>query len=147
MSGSRGLVLAVAAAALFGAACGVLGGIGVVHFVARHHPGALTRFLHGGPPPMGPREGRFGPPISRLERGLHLSETQRTRIESEVERTRVESRALRESLRVRIERELTPEQRSRFRALAPPPDEPGPEHGPWPRPDRAEPGPEGEGHR
>ncbi|MFI5372588.1 MAG: hypothetical protein ACHQ52_13615, partial [Candidatus Eisenbacteria bacterium] len=133
---------------MFGAAWGVAGGMFFVHLAMRHHPEAMMHLFHG-PVPRRWEAGRggFGPPIERLERELDLTGPQRDRIEAEVERTRLEGRALRESLRVRIERQLTTEQRARFRALAPPSDEPGPEHGPWPRPDRAGPAPEREEHR
>jgi len=147
MSGGRGVLIAVVAAAMFGAACGVVGGIGLVHFVAVHHPGVLRHMMHPSRRPGEPLGARFEPPIVRLERDLDLTPEQRTRIDAEVERTRLEGRVLRESLRVRIDRELTAEQRARFRALAPPPDEPSPERGMPPRPDRAEPGQEGEAGR
>ncbi len=157
MSATRGLLVAVVAAAMFGAACGVLGGIGLVHYVAVHHPDRFRQLVHGmrgGHPPFGPGEGRFGPggrhfgpPIDRLTRDLNLDDAQRARIEAEVERTRLESHALRESLRVRIERQLTAEQRARFRALAPPDDGPSPGNAPGPRPDEPGPGGEREGRR
>lgn len=143
MNGPRGWLVAVIAAAMFGAACGVIGGIGVVHFVIRFHPGEARRLLHGGPPPGGPPGERFGPPLDRLARDLDLSETQREQIGAEVDRTRLETRALRESLRVRIERRLTPAQRARFDRMAPRFD-PRWGRGSWPRPDRAAPGEEGE---
>lgn len=147
MIGTRGLLVAVVVAAMFGAACGILGGIGVVHFVASHHPGVFRHLMHGDRPRFAPPGERFGPPFARLARDLDLSDAQRERIEADIERTRTEGRALRESLRVRIERELTAEQRARFRTIAPPLDEPSPERGPRPRPDRAAPGQEGEGSR
>lgn len=141
MNGTRGLLLAVVAAAMFGAACGVVGGI-VLERVAWHGPGPWM--MHGAPPPRDRHGAHFGPPLERLVRELDLTDTQRERVMADIERTRLEGRAVRESLRVRIERELTPEQRARFRAIAPPFRGSNPERGSWPRPDRAAPGEEGE---
>jgi Spy/CpxP family protein refolding chaperone len=138
----RTLVLAVMAAALFGAACGVMGSLVIEHVLWGHgHPGPW------GPPPFEHHGPHGGPPLDRLTRDLQLTDIQRDHIQAAIERTRLEGRAVRESLRTRIERELTPEQRERFRALAPPIPGRHSERGSWPRPDRAEPGEEGEDHR
>jgi Spy/CpxP family protein refolding chaperone len=142
MNGHRGLLLAVMASALFGATCGVVGSLVIGHVLWRHGP----HMGPWGPPPFEHHGSHGGPPLDRLARDLQLTDTQRDHIQAAIERTRLEGRAVRESLRARIERELTPEQRERFRALAPPIPGRHPERGSWPRPDRAEPGEEGEEH-
>jgi len=141
VNGQRGLLIAVMASALFGAACGVVGGLALEHTWWGHgHAGPW------GPPPFEHRGPHAGPPLDRLARDLQLTDTQRAHIQAAIDRTRLEGRAVRESLRARIERELTPEQRERFRALAPPIPGRHSERGSWPRPDRAAPGEEGDDH-
>jgi Spy/CpxP family protein refolding chaperone len=141
VNGHRGLLLAVMASALFGVTCGLIGGLVIERVLLRHGP-------HGpwGPLPFEHHGPHTGPPLDRLTRDLQLTDTQRDHIQAAIERTRLEGRAVRESLRARIERELTPEQRERFKALAPPNPGRHSERGSWPRPDRAAPGEEGEDH-
>ena len=130
MNGRAGLVIAAATAFLVGGSLGLMGGIlfsrGMIHG---------PRPLRGGPP------GMPGPPIHRLERWLDLSPEQSARVRAITEASRGEMRAVHESLFVRVERELTPEQRAQWRALER--RFPGP--GERRRPGRAEPGVEGEG--
>ncbi len=116
----------------------------------------VPRPVAGGPPPGAPfpggpprgaplLDGPPGPPLERLTMQLGLTPEQHDRILGHVERMRASQRAVRDSLRRAIESELTPEQRERWRAMQPRrPLDPGMDRGPWTRPDRVEPGAEGE---
>ena len=106
------IIILTIAASILGASLGVLGGV-----YAEHH-------LRGGPrgswlhPGFGPGS---RPPIRQLlphlGRMLELTPEQMKRIEPKVLASQKEFEAARESLRSRIEAELTPEQRTRFHAM------------------------------
>jgi hypothetical protein len=120
VNGTRGLVIAVAAAFIVGCSVGLMGGILFMRFGPAsphlpHGPGAMG----GGPPFF---EGRGGPGhgehmISMLGRELDLSPGQHERIVRQIDRARAQHGAARESMRVWIERELTPEQREKWRRM------------------------------
>src|SRR5262245_27062297 len=81
---------------------------------ARWGPGRPfeSRDDHRGGPPGERREGGLLPV---LERELDLTPAQRVRIVAQLDRARHQQAAVRESMQVWIERELTPEQRTRWR--------------------------------
>lgn len=120
MNGTRGLVIAVAAAFIVGCSMGLMGGILFMRFgPAGAHPHWMPGAMHGGPPPF---EGRGGPGhmermLPMLGRELDLSPEQRERLVRHLDRAREEHGAVRESMRVWIERELTPGQRERWKRL------------------------------
>lgn len=124
MNGTRGLVIATAAAFLVGCSVGLMGGIVFVHFVAPwlHHGGAFgehRRFGHDEPGRLrgpGGSEGR-GRMFLMMERELRLSPEQHQRIGAALDRAREKQMAARESLHVWIESELTPEQRERWHQM------------------------------
>ena len=138
MIGRRGLIVVVLASLITGSAVGLVCGIlfarsvflggGPWHRMAREAPRAE-------PPPI---------PLMMLRRRLDLTHEQTERVREELHRTREQFEAVRESLSARIERELTPEQRARWRAMRRNFPEPGTPRGPLPAPRPAEPGPEGE---
>jgi len=119
MNGTRGLVIATAAAFIVGCSVGLMGGIVFVHFVAPQ--------LHGRPE-FGMGRG-FGPPgtgghghehdrmLPELDRSLSLTPEQHGRILAALDRARDEQVAVRESVHVWIERELKPEQRERWKQM------------------------------
>lgn len=96
-----------------------------------HGPGSWRR--HG---PAGPSARIVVP---RLGAELGLSPAQQDSVRADIERTRSEFQAVRESLRARIERHLTAEQRARWRELLRE-RHPGETGGPWARPNRDDPG-------
>jgi hypothetical protein len=137
------IVMLTLAAVVLGASLGVLGGVFAEH---RLHGGPRPPWMHGGFGP-GPH-----PPIRmmlpHLARVLDLTPDQVKRIEAKVLVSQKEFETARESLRSRIEVELTSEQRSRWRLIERErrrtfPGEPGGEPG---HPDRPEAGDQGE-HR
>ena len=147
------IIVALVAAFLIGASLGLTGGI--LFMFAQHRPGAAA-YGRGGPPPGGP--GMFGGPggpgvpghpgpdrlMPRLREALDLSDEQVAKIEpilAEAHRTMTTTR---DSLRARIDRELTPEQRERWRRLEARRGFPGETRGLLGRTHRAHPGPEGE---
>lgn len=144
------IVIALVAAFLIGASLGLMGGI---FFAMQQRP------MHGelrprGPMPPGPGAGLFGPPdrrvmrhvlvMPRLREALDLTDAQAAAIEPLVEETHRTMGAARDSLRARIERVLTPEQRERWRRLEERRGFPGENRGPRGRANRALPGPEGD---
>lgn len=117
MNGTRGLVIATAAAFIVGCSVGLMGGILFVHFVApRLHGRSEFGTERGfGPPGRGGR----GPErmLPELDRALSLTPEQHGRILTALDRARDEQVAVRESVHVWIERELTPEQRERWKQM------------------------------
>jgi hypothetical protein len=119
VNGTRGLIIATAAAFIVGCSAGLMGGILFTHFVGpRFHGGPRMLFFerHGGPD----RSGMPGGPerwIPWLERELNLSPAQHERIVAVLDRARHEQIAERESLHVWIGRELTPEQREKWKQM------------------------------
>ncbi len=159
------LVIALSAAFLVGSSVGVLGGIVFARFVLLpHHPMFAD---HAGPGPdfgpgpgpgpgagpgagPGPGPGGAFPPggperhLARLSRALGLSAAQRERLAAVMEQSHGEFDGVRDSLEARIARELTPAQRERWKQMQREFHGTGARRGPWPHPDRADPGDEGE---
>ena len=120
MNGTRGLLIATAAAFIVGCSVGLMGGILFMRFGAQ---GPHERFMsggrRGGAPPF-ERRGGPGPPeglLPMLGRELDLSPEQHGRILAQIDRARLQHGAVRESMHVWIERELTPEQRERWKKM------------------------------
>jgi len=139
------IIISLLATFLVGCSFGLVGGMVVSHLIAAHHhrwhgPEGAWRpdRLRG---PGGPGLGEAMP---RLEWALDLTPAQIERIQPKVLATRREFAAVRESLRSRIESELTPVQRERWRAMQLEHGFPGEPRGPWGRAHRAPPGEEGE---
>jgi len=139
MIGRRGLTIVVLASLVTGGAIGLVGGIflarGVLLGPPPQRPGWACGASPGGSPPV---------PLMMLQRELDLSPEQVERVRGQIHCGRGESVAVRESLLARIERELTPRQRERWRELRRRFPEPGGRRGPWARPNPAAPGAEGE---
>ena len=118
MNGTRGLMIATAAAFVVGCSVGLLGGMLFMHFMGPGHFGPPFGHAPWGRPPF---EARGGPHadglMPMLERELDLSPQQRERIVAQLDRVRREQTAVRESMQVWIERELTPEQRARWKQM------------------------------
>ena len=137
------VILAVVSALGLGAALGFMGGVMFSHHMMRRGP--MEFGLHG------LHMGRMGPPGARgvpsprmvlphLKRLLDLTPQQSDAIRTEIERSRGDFAGVRDSLHARIERQLTPDQRERWRRVTM-------EHGPGgfgPPHRRGEPGREGE---
>ncbi|MEK7331073.1 MAG: hypothetical protein AAB113_09745 [Candidatus Eisenbacteria bacterium] len=132
MNGARGLVIATAAAFIVGCSVGLMGGILFMRFAAPGpHGGPMFGAMRGPRPPIFGQGGRGGPGgpggpgmpggpermMPWLERTLDLSPAQRERIVAVLDRARHEQVAVRESVQVWIERELTPEQRERWKQM------------------------------
>jgi hypothetical protein len=138
--------VALVATFLIGASLGLMGGI---LFSGRWHGDRAPRWaegrLRGGEP--GP-QGREGPRsdvmVIRLRQALDLSDAQVERIRPLLEQAHTTMLGARESLRVRIEVVLTPEQRARWRQLEARRAYPGRPRGPFGHANRAQPGEEGE---
>lgn len=116
MNGTRGLLIATAAAFIVGCSVGLMGGILFMRFGPGMPGGPGGRF--GG----GRFERRIGPGgpeamLPRIARELDLTPEQHDRILRQIDRVRAERAAARESLHVWIDRELTPEQRERWKAM------------------------------
>ena len=115
MNGSRGLVIATAAAFIVGCAVGLIGGLLFVHFVAPR--------LHGRPEfgmARGPGPGRPGGRerlLTEMDQTLSLTPDQHQRVLADLDRARREQVAVRESVHVWIERELNPDQRERWKQM------------------------------
>ncbi len=124
MNGTRGLVIAIAAALIVGCSLGVVGGVLLMRVVVPppHRGFAFDR--DGPPPPIGARDPR-GPEgarhrermISHLERELDLTPAQRERVIAQLDRAREAHAAVRESMQVWLDRELTPAQRERWKQV------------------------------
>ena len=123
MNGMRGLLIATAAAFIVGCSVGLMGGILFMRYGGPgSHAGWMPGGTRGGPPPFMRHRGPGGPgheermlPI--LERELGLSAEQRDRIVRQLDRARLEHGAVRDTMRAWIERELTPEQRERWKRM------------------------------
>ncbi len=118
MNGTRGLVIATAAAFIVGCSAGLMGGILLMRFAAPAPGGPMFGLRHGPRPPF---VGRGGPRpegvMPALERALDLTPAQRERIVLQLDRARRQQAAVRESMQVWIERELNPEQRARWKRM------------------------------
>lgn len=129
MNGTRGLIIATAAAFIVGCSVGLMGGILFMRFAGPGpHGGPMFGGMRGARPPFLERRGPGGPGrpgirggperwIPWLERELDLSPGQHERIVAVLDRARKEQVAQRESLHVWIERELTPDQRARWKQM------------------------------
>jgi Spy/CpxP family protein refolding chaperone len=82
--------------------------------------------------------------LPRLREALDLTDAQVAKIEPILEEAHQSMGATRDSLRARIDRVLSPEQRERWRRLEARRGFPGEPRGPMGRTHRALPGPEGE---
>jgi hypothetical protein len=138
------IVLALVATFLIGASLGLMGGI---VFATYHHRG--PELFHEGRPPgglEGPGRRPMGPAamLPRLREALDLTDAQVAKIEPILEEAHQNMGATRDSLRARIDRVLSPEQRERWRRLEARRGFPGDTRGPLGRTHRALPGPEGE---
>lgn len=149
------LVVALVATFLIGASLGLMGGIA---FMARHrppafswigarpgeHPGMLGPGMPGGMPGAAERaEARRKRVLAHLREDLDLSDAQVARIQPLIDEAHQTMGATRDSLRARIDRVLTPEQRERLRRLEARRGFPGDPRGPGGRAHRAQPGDEG----
>ena len=115
------IIIALVATFLIGASLGLMGGI----MFGMHHRGPRPPWSMGERGRRAP--GSFGGPerrvmrhtivMPRLREALDLTDAQAARIEPLIEETHKTMGAARESLQVRIERVLTPEQRERWRRL------------------------------
>lgn len=142
MNGNRGLIIAIAASFIVGCSVGLMGGIAFTHWMG-HGPG--PGFGRGGRPPFMERRGPGGPGgpsrgermFTYLSREVDLSPEQSKRIEALIDHARRQHEAVRESTEAALDRELTPQQRARWRELekemgmrrhggreGPPPDRP-----------------------
>ncbi|HEX5042785.1 MAG TPA: hypothetical protein VFV75_07750 [Candidatus Polarisedimenticolaceae bacterium] len=117
MNAQRSGVLALLAAF----ALGIVTGASLLH---------LWHAERGFPGPPPPRQ----PPLVHLQRELHLTPEQSTRIRAVLEEGRSTLHDQAESVRAHIREVLTPEQRSRFDAMRPPPPPPPPFAPPPPPP-------------
>jgi hypothetical protein len=138
------LVISLIAIFLVGAALGLMGGIVFSHQVRsalRDSPGPFSRLV----PPPHPRS-PLRDALPRLQRLLDLTPEQVKRIEPRVLESQQQFEAARESLHSRIDAELTPAQRERWKAFERTHPFPGPPRGDDDRTHRAPPGDEGE-HR
>lgn len=121
MNGTRGLLIATAAAFVVGCSVGLMGGILFMRWAV---PGPHARFergMRGGPPPFmirrGPGPGHEERTLSLLERELNLTPEQHVRLIRVLDRARKEREALHDSLKIWLARELTPEQQARWKEV------------------------------
>jgi Spy/CpxP family protein refolding chaperone len=115
---TRGFVIAIAAALALGISGGLVSGILIMRYA--------SPWLMGPPPPRPPFFIPGGDPmaqagrrvlIEHIQDELELTGEQRERVLEVLDEARETHEAARESVRVRIERELTPEQRARWLEL------------------------------
>jgi hypothetical protein len=109
MNGMRALVIAAIASFIVGCSVGLVSGVLIMRLGGPPPPFRTMRVQR--PPDPGPRGDRM---LSMLSRALDLSDDQRQRIATLIEDARHEQGASRDSLRARISRELTPDQRERW---------------------------------
>ena len=120
MNGTRGLLIATAAAFIVGCSAGLMGGILFMRFAGPAPHARFERGMRGGPPMM-----RRGPPgpgheertLARLERELELTPDQRQRLIAHLDRARQERQALHDSLGLWLQNELSPMQRDRWKEV------------------------------
>ena len=105
------LIVAIAVAFVVGSSMGLAAGVLVSRFAPPFGPG------HGPGREGGPREVRREMLVTRLARSLDLEPGQRQRIDLVLQNARLEHAAVRESMKVGIERELTPEQLARWKQI------------------------------
>jgi len=131
----QAFLIALVAAFFAGCAGGVVSGVLLVRTLGPH--GSAWPGGRGGPGgPNGPQHAERGGFMTRLTEALDLTPTQHDRIDTLFVRSRRVQMATRESLRVAIERELTPQQLDRWHRIeaefprssrrgGPPPPPPG----------------------
>jgi Spy/CpxP family protein refolding chaperone len=146
------IVVALVATFLIGASLGLMGGIAFT--MARHRPAPfwIENGRGGGPgmfrPGRPPGPDRAVPRTDRILRRMHdaldLTDAQVARIRPLIDEAHQTMGAARDSLRARIDRVLTPEQRDRLRRLEARRGVPGEPRGPEDRAHRAQPGDEGD---
>ncbi len=108
------VVMLVVAMALAGAALGLLAGVMLAHHALPLHGPWPARAELGPPPGAHPPIERVLP---RLARALDLTPEQVRRLEPKLRASQLQFEAARESLRGRIDAELTPQQRVRWREM------------------------------
>ena len=134
MNGTRGLVIATAAAFIVGCSVGLMGGILFMRFATpappwvamrdgrrMEGPRSFERRVGGEPRRRGPGA-RRGPAredhmMLMLEQELDLSAAQRERIVAQLDRARRAHAAVRDSVQVWIDHELTPAQREKWKQM------------------------------
>jgi len=148
------IVIALVATFLIGASLGLMGGI--LFSMTRHRPpvpfwvesGRGSGLFHRGRPAVPPggdrAEARSARILRRMRDSLDLTDAQVAQIRPLIEEAHQSMGAARDSLRVRIDRVLTPEQRDRLRRLEARRGVPGEPRGPAGRAHRAQPGDEGD---
>jgi hypothetical protein len=99
------IILSLFAAFVIGTACGLSGAMVIHHWDLGMHPAAQQRRHH-----PTPKEA-----MSRLQKLLDLTPDQMKRIEPSVVESQRQFAAARETLHTRIDAELTPEQRERWK--------------------------------
>ena len=111
------LILSLLVVFLLGAAGGLIGSV----VIARQMFGSVPAFFGGrsmhGPGGHGEGPGSHHDRFARLAHDLELTPEQIERLEPRVDATRKQFDALRDSMRAQIDRELTPEQREKFKRL------------------------------
>ena len=143
------LVLSLVVALLLGCAMGFIGSVMLARATFGEVPpifgqGRIGHHEHGGP--GGPKgsngPGNHGARFERLVRALDLTPDQVARLKPRVEATRKQFDALRDSMHAQIDRELTPQQREKFKKLQAmrPFPRPGHDRGAWPPPPPADSG-------
>jgi Spy/CpxP family protein refolding chaperone len=119
VNGTRGVVIATAAAFIVGCAVGLMGGI---LFARLMLPGPrMFMRMHGGEPRFfGPGPGRPGAGdrlLPMLDETLRLTPQQHERIVGILDRARHSNAAIRDSMEEEISRTLTPEQRAQWKEM------------------------------
>jgi hypothetical protein len=145
------IIIALIATFLIGVSLGLMGGIVFgMHYRGPRPPWSMSERGPRTPGTFGGTERRVmrhSIVMPRLREALDLSDAQAARIEPLIEDAHKAMGAARESLQVRIERVLTPEQRERWRRLQASRSFSGESRGPrgeGDRAHRAQPGVEGE---
>ncbi len=133
------LVISLIAVFVIGCAAGLAGGIVFARHLHGMRGGFAGRMAPSEHRPFGPRDA-----MPRLQRLLELTPDQVRRIEPKVIESQQQFEAARESLHSRIDAELTPAQRERWRQFQRRHPFPGPPPGAEGRTHRAPPGQEGE---
>jgi hypothetical protein len=131
----KGTVIAALAAFLVGCSLGLIGGVLLTHFASTPPflrdglggiggpggPGATVIFRRFGGPAGGLDAGAHGPGRDRfvfwIDEKLNLDASQRAQIHKLLDDTRRAHEIDRDSLRTRIDRILTPEQRKTWKAM------------------------------
>lgn len=118
MNGTRGLVIATAAAFIVGCSVGLMGGIIFARFMLPGHS-MFMRFRGDESRHYGSGPGRRGPDrlLPMLDETLKLTPQQHERIVGILDRARASNAAVRDSMQAEISRVLTPEQRARWKEM------------------------------